>query len=414
MNHSKEDNYLPLKSPMSKYNNAPLRTDDPNEKQQQTSTDLINNTTSINDEKSNRGHDLNDNKNNTNNNNSNHQHNSNVHSTSTVLKEQTSITIPSKTLLNNNNNNTTQPDTQTTTTEPVQQSVALYILNELNHNIHNQNDNTNENNNINNDKSTSNVKDDIKVTSQFSKGREDSPRSTLYNNIKNSSLYSDINENMTKKEKDGNGSPSATEQTSKPQKQAQNKQQQEETSNDVNLTSLQTPEFIIDDLPFINGLDAPLNQQDLQSTSYDYNINRDGKNNNNNNTSNSNTDNLNNDTNTYTNGKNEEDPQSNEQPYYVNAKQYYRILKRRYARAKLEERLRVSRERKPYLHESRHKHAMRRPRGQGGRFLTAAEIKEKKTQEKESDRIETADKNNTRKNNYDNDINKHKTHSRNK
>lgn len=77
----------------------------------------------------------------------------------------------------------------------------------------------------------------------------------------------------------------------------------------------------------------------------------------------------------------------NEKPFYVNAKQYYRILKRRLARAKLEENLRVSRERKPYLHESRHKHAMRRPRGEGGRFLTAAEIKalrEKEDREKSS------------------------------
>lgn len=74
-------------------------------------------------------------------------------------------------------------------------------------------------------------------------------------------------------------------------------------------------------------------------------------------------------------------PETIQQPFYVNAKQYYRIIKRRYARARLEENIRISRERKPYLHESRHKHAMRRPRGQGGRFLTVAEIEAMKAKE---------------------------------
>ncbi|GAX17635.1 nuclear transcription factor Y, alpha [Fistulifera solaris] len=68
-------------------------------------------------------------------------------------------------------------------------------------------------------------------------------------------------------------------------------------------------------------------------------------------------------------------------PTYVNAKQYFRILKRREARKVLEAyfaRTRRARQDKPYLHESRHKHALRRLRDSSGRFLTKSEIEQLK------------------------------------
>ncbi|KAG4303201.1 hypothetical protein PCANB_000595 [Pneumocystis canis] len=82
----------------------------------------------------------------------------------------------------------------------------------------------------------------------------------------------------------------------------------------------------------------------------------------------------------------------------INIKQYHRILKRRQARAQLQATL-YHFPNKPYLHESRHKHAMRRLRGPGGRFLSTncseSDSKKilKKVQENEIDIYDSSNKN---------------------
>lgn len=48
-----------------------------------------------------------------------------------------------------------------------------------------------------------------------------------------------------------------------------------------------------------------------------------------------------------------------------------------------------------YIHESRHKHAMRRPRGPGGRFLSAAEMAAYEAEQKQKEQANGTNNTNT-------------------
>ena len=88
---------------------------------------------------------------------------------------------------------------------------------------------------------------------------------------------------------------------------------------------------------------------------------------------------------------------------YINGKQYHRIMKRREVRKKIKESLQINKNKvdknKKYHHESRHRHAMNRERGKGGRFVSKKKLemdnKNKNDSNEDKENEENDDKRNT-------------------
>ena len=87
---------------------------------------------------------------------------------------------------------------------------------------------------------------------------------------------------------------------------------------------------------------------------------------------------------------------------YINGKQYHRIMKRREVRKKINEAIQMNKNKldknKKYHHESRHRHAMNRERGKGGRFVSKKKIeiknKNKNDSKEDKENEENGDENN--------------------
>jgi len=90
-----------------------------------------------------------------------------------------------------------------------------------------------------------------------------------------------------------------------------------------------------------------------------------------------------------------------EEPRYVNAKQYVRIMKMREKRQKRPQRTRTIRK---YMHESRHQHTIKRQRCKNGRFVSKSNTSHKQHQPldelSQHDDSSSLDKLEIRKSNY--------------